>query len=203
MSKKRTRDPVQYGNKKYGRIAFGDLHVADPGSLASDCTSGAIVQAKDSRHYMSMDIDGVRKGWTVNRCPGTFEIICGDDVNPELLGCVIEARNGDVTIGAPNGNVRIYGINVDIMAKNGTDNKTGVINIESNEAVNIDTQTIDFKAKTGIRIFTPYTMELVANTTMKISTNFFDGLSAATSHKPSKTRPISKELHFNRSLYNN
>ena len=201
MSKKHTRDPVQFGNKKYGRIVFGDLHLADPGSLEADVTSGAMVQARDSRHYMTMDIDSVRTGWTVNRCPGTYEIVCADDVKPEEVGCVIEARNGDITIGAPNGNVRIYGINIDILAKNGVDNKTGVINIESNEAVNIETQKFDVKAKTGIRIFTPYTMEMIANTTMKMSSNFFDGLTTATTAKPSKTRPYSTQLHTDRMLY--
>ena len=201
MSKKQTRDSCQFGNKKYGRLCFGELHLNDPGSLDADVTSGAMIQARDSRHYVSMDIDGAREGWTVNRCPGTYEIICADDVDPEKIGCVIEAKNGDITIGAPNGNVRIYGINIDIMAKNGTDNKTGVINIESNEAVNIETQKVDIKAKTGVKVFTPFTMELAANTTMKISTNFLDGLTAATSNLPSKVRQYSTKLYEDRSIY--
>jgi hypothetical protein len=148
-----------------------------------------------------MDIDGPREGWTINRSPGPYQIVCADDVDPESVGFMLQCKNGDLVIGAPNGNVRIYGINVDIMAKNGTDNTTGVINIESNEAVNIETQKFDVKAKTGIRIFTPYTMELVANTVLKIKTNFFDGLSSASSTKPSKTRPLSTKEYFTGSLY--
>jgi hypothetical protein len=202
MSQKETRDPLQYGNKKYGRIMFGHLHLgANPKNKSSDCTSGVMLQAKDSRHYTTMDIDGPREGWTINRSPGPYQIVCADDVDPESVGFMLQCKNGDLVIGAPNGNVRIYGINVDIMAKNGTDNTTGVINIESNEAVNIETQKFDVKAKTGIRIFTPYTMELVANTVLKIKTNFFDGLSSASSTKPSKTRPLSTKEYFTGSLY--
>lgn len=201
MSKKETRDPLQFGNKKYGRIMFGHLHTANPKTKNSDCTSGVMLQAKDSRHYSSMDIDGPREGWTVNRCPGTYETVCADDVNPESVGYFLLCKNGDLVIGAPNGNVRIYGVNVDIIAKNGTDNKTGVINIESNEAVNIDTQKFDVKAKTGIRVFTPYTMELVANTVMKLRTNFLDGLSSASSIKSSKCRPLSTKEYQSGSLY--
>lgn len=201
MSKKQTRDPLQFGNKKYGRVMFGHLHPANLKNKESDCTSGVMLHAKDSRHYSSMDIDGPREGWTINRCPGTYETICADDVNPDGVGYLILSKNGDVVIGAPNGNVRIYGVNVDIIAKNGTDNKTGVINIESNEAVNIDTQKFDVKAKTGIRIFTPYTMEMVANTVMKIKTNFLDGLSSASSSKPSKSRTASTKEYLSGSLY--
>lgn len=202
MSKKETRDNIYWGNRKYGGVESGHLHLGNPNKrLPSNVTSGLMLHAKDSRHFTTMDIDGVREGWTVNRCPGTYEVVCADDVDPESVGFQIECKNGDIIIGAPNGNVRIYGINVDIMAKGGVDNTTGVINIESNEAVNIETQKFEVKAKTGIRIFTPYTMELIANTVLKVSTNFFDGLSCASSVKPSKSRPISTKEHFTRSIY--
>ena len=201
MAKKEVRDPLGLGNRKYGEIIFGHLHSAKNGSIKSDCTSGVYIHAKDSRHYTSLDIDGPREGWTVNRCPGVYQIHCGDDVDKESIGCYIQTKNGDLVIGAPNGNVRIYGINIDIIAKNGIDNTTGVINIESNEAVNIETQKFEVKAKAGIDIFTPFAMKIVANTTFKLSTNFFDGLSSATSTKPSKSRLISTGEHFTRSRY--
>lgn len=201
MAKKEVRDPLGLGNRKYGEVIFGHLHSAKNGSIKSDCTSGVYIHAKDSRHYTSLDIDGPREGWTVNRCPGVYQIHCGDDVDKESIGCYIQTKNGDLVIGAPNGNVRIYGVNVDIFAKNGTDNTTGVINIESNEAVNINTQKLDVQAKTGMRIFTPYTMELVANTALKIKTNFFDGLTASTNSQPSKSRLASRSKYLTGSLY--
>lgn len=202
MSQKETRDNLYWGNRKYGGVEIGHLHLANPKKkLPANVTSGLMLNAKDSRHFTTMDIDGIREGWTINRCPGTYEIVCADDVDSEKVGFELECKNGDIIIGAPNGNVRIYGINVDIMAKGGFDNTTGVINIESNESVNIVTQTFDVNAKTGIRIFTPYTMELVANTVLKVSTNFFDGLSSASSVKPSKSRVASTAQHLQRSIY--
>lgn len=191
MTAKQENQPLVWGNRNEGWIQSGYLNQADENSLESDCESGLHMQAKDSRHYCSMENDGPRPGWTINRCPGTYEIRCASDTDHESIGFYALCENGDVVIGAPNGNVRIYGVNIDILANRGSDNKTGVINIESNEAVNIRTQTLDVTAKTGARIFTPYTLDLVGNTTLNLVSNFVDSLSSATSSIGNKSNKLS------------
>jgi len=181
-------ETISYGNKD-GRIKFGHLHMENE-NLDSCVTSGVYLSAYDSRHYMSFDIDGHRKGWTLNSCPGSYQILCGEDIKKGDFGFFLLAENGDIVIRAPNGRVRISGLDVDIRA-DGPDNTRGSVNIDSNQSVNINTGIFDVKASVGAKIFTSATLSLIGNTSMKIVSNFVEGLSAATSTKPSKTFPDS------------
>ncbi len=187
-------ETISYGNKD-GRIKFGHLHMEND-NLDSCVTSGVYLSAYDSRHYMSFDIDGHRKGWTLNSCPGPYQIICGEDTKKGDFGFFLLAENGDIVIRAPNGRVRISGLDVDIRA-DGPDSTRGSVNIDSNQSVNINTGTFDVKASVGAKIFTSGTLSLIGNTSMKLVSNFVEGLSAATSTKSSKTAPDSTS-QFNR-----
>jgi len=187
-------ETISYGNKD-GRIQFGRLHM-ETDNLDSAVTSGVYLGAYDSRHYMTFDIDGHRKGWTLNRCPGSYEILCGSDTAERDIGFFLRSENGDIVISAPNGRVRISALDVDIRAT-GPDNTRGTINLDSNQSVNVNTGIFDVKATVGAKIFTPFTLSLISNTSMKLVSNFVEGLSAATSTTPSKTAPDST-FQFNR-----
>jgi len=76
---KANSEHLVYGNRQ-GQIEFGHLHQGLTGKPGADVTSGVFLQAADnSRHYMTMDIDGARAGWTSNRCPGPYQIWCASD----------------------------------------------------------------------------------------------------------------------------
>jgi hypothetical protein len=201
MSAKEERYPMTWGHANHGTITSGHLNLSDDNSLQSDVKSGLRLQARDSRHYMSMDVDGPREGWTLNRCPGTYQIRCATDVHPDSFGYYVDCENGDIVLNAGNGNIRLYGMNVIIHAKYGPDNTNGVIEIESNQKVNIDTQLLNIKAHSGVKIFTPYTMDLVANTTLNLISNFVDGLTSASSTKPNKANPLTTNKMFAASNY--
>ena len=193
--KKKNPEHIVYGNKD-GQIEFGHLHLAGEGGLSSDVTSGVYLQAYDSMHYMSMDIDGPREGWTLNRCPGPYEIISasnnagvvGSDTG---VGYFLLAENGDIVIRAPKGRIRLSALDIDIRA-DGQDNTRGSINLDSNQSVNIKTGSFDVIANTGAKIFTPKSLNLIANTSMGLVSNFINGLTAASSKKPSKSAPIAQ-----------
>ena len=196
---KKNPEHLTYGTKD-GQIEFGHLHLAGEGGLSSDVTAGVYLQAYDSRHYMSMDIDGPRAGWTLNRCPGPFQILCATDnagiVNPGPeawpgAGFFLLAEQGDIIIRAPKGRIRLSAMDIDIRA-DGPDNTRGSINIDSNQSVNIKTGIFDVIANTGARIFTPNSINLVANTCMNLVSPFVNGLTAASAKKPSKSAPKSQ-----------
>jgi hypothetical protein len=187
---KKNIDAIDYGNKD-GQISFGHLHLANAEGTNSDVTSDVMLQASDSRHYMTMDKDGKRKGWTLNRCPGVYEVKCGTDVKKNENAFFLMADNGDIVIHAPNGRIRMSAMDIDILA-HGPDNTRGTINIESNQSVNIKTGSFDLYASVGVRFFTPKSMNIVANTSMTLVSNFVNGLTAASKTKPSKSAPTTQ-----------
>jgi hypothetical protein len=179
-------DHIVYGNKD-GQIEFGKLHLSNT-DLDSNVTSGVYLQAYDSRHYMSMDVDGIRKGWTLNRCPGSYEILCGTETKERDLGFFLLSENGDIVIRAPKGRIRLSALDIDIRAT-GPDNTRGSVNIDSNQSVNIKTGTVDIQASVGMKLFTPHTINMIANTSMTMVSNFISGLTSASSSRPNKSAP--------------
>lgn len=206
MSEKQERASIEYGHRTNGTIRFGHLHLGSEGELKSDVKSGVMLQAFDSRHYMTMDNDGVRKGWTLNRCPGVYAIKCATDSagmvdSDDGIGFFLLSEKGDIVIRAPKGRIRLSAQDIDIRA-DGVDNTRGTINLDSNQSVNIDTVLFDVKASSGIRMFTPFTLDLVANTMMSFSTNFIRGLTSASTSKSDKLNPTTSIARQHKSHYN-
>ncbi len=195
---------LKYGTKD-GQIEFGHLHLGTEGDLKSDVTSGVMLQAYDSRHYMTMDIDGARKGWTINRSPGPTQTVCATDDagiigNEKGIGYFLLSENGDIVIRAPKGRIRMSALDIDIRAE-GQDNSRGTINLDSNQSVNVKTGTFDVQASVGARVFTPKTLDLVANTSLHLTANFVNAFSAASSTLGNKAFPLSTTEFKTKSLY--
>lgn len=190
---------VRYGTKD-GQLEFGHLHPSNAEATESDVTSGFFAQGYNSLHYMSMDIDGPRAGWTLNRSPGPYEVVSASSnagvVNAEGqtwpgVGFFLLSENGDIVIRAPKGRIRMSALDIDIRA-DGPDNTRGSINLDSNQSVNVKTGSFDVNASVGIRIFTPKSMNLIANTSMGLVSNFINGLTAASAKRSNKSAPKSQ-----------
>lgn len=179
MTSKKSKEELGYGNM-YGEIQFGHLNLAGTGSLGADTKSAVKLQAWDALHYVAMDMDGRRPGWTTNRCPGVWQVKCGDNRRPDDISAFIRAENGDVVIQAPNGRIRLQAKDIDIRAE-GEDNSRGIINIESNQAVKVKTGSFEVRASTGINMNTPFSINMVANASTTIVSNFITGLTSASS----------------------
>lgn len=201
---------IVYGNKK-GYIKFGHLHVGEANNgLASNVQSGVMLQAVDSRHYVTLDNDGNRKGWTLSRSPGPHLIKCAsdsagvmdsdDDLVSEGIGFLLLAEKGDIVIRAPKGRIRLSALDVDILAE-GYDNTRGNINIESNSSVNVKTPIFDVSADNKIRLFTPDSMNIIANTSLSFAANFMNGLSSASSLQSNKLKSNSTAEFSSKALY--
>lgn len=187
MAGKESKEELGYGNM-YGEIQFGHLHLAGTGGLGADTKSSVKLQAWDALHYMTMDMDGKRPGWTTTRCPGVWQVKCGDNRRPDDISAFIRAENGDIVIQAPNGRIRLQAQDIDIRAE-GEDNSRGVVNIESNQSVKVKTGTFDVRASVGIQMQTPFSISMVANASMSLISNFVDGLTSASSPLSGGIRP--------------
>ena len=187
---KETPESIQYGNR-FGNIFFGSLNLAGTGGLEADVLTGVTLQAFNSLHYVHMENDGIRKGWTMMRNPGVWEVKCGDTVNKGDIGAYVHVENGDLVLKAPNGRVRIQGVDIDLRA-DGTNEKTGYINIESNNTVSVKTGSFKVTAQNGVKLFSPQAVTLVSDTTIKFASNFVSGLASAANEFGAKAFPLSK-----------
>jgi hypothetical protein len=186
---KETFEALEYGNR-WGKVTFGSLNIAAGGGLESDVLTGIGLQAFDSLHYIHLENDGPREGWMLQRCPGVWEVKCADSREKGEIGASIHVENGDFVIKAPNGRIRLHALDIDIRA-DGFNEKNGVINIDSNNSVLVRTGKFNAHADNGISLFSPKTVTITSNTTLKLVANFISGLSSAASKFGAKAFPTS------------
>jgi len=174
MSKSKNYHTIRYGNKD-AEIKFGHIH------NDNEISSFSIRSGADPRHYMSMDATGNveqgRKGGTINRCPGTYQIKCGDDVRSGsedgMPAFYVECVNGDIIFSATRGRIKFQAENIEFLAS-GADNKNGVITIKSNEKVEIISKNVEVNASSVAKFFSSNTCKIVGNAVLDI----YGGLSA-------------------------
>jgi hypothetical protein len=175
----------------HGEIRFG--HVHEDNNLA-----GVLIRTGEDggRHYIQMDSTGDvnqgRKGCTMNVCPGSFAIKAGRDVVKETPAIYQYAENGDIIIGAPNGRIRIFAENIELIAS-GPDGKNGVITIDANEKVIVKAPTINIDSKVSTKIFSEKTTEVIGKAILNIYGGLIDCADGATKLKGSKGGSINEE----------
>ena len=172
MAKAENYHTIRYGNKD-GELKFGHIH------NDNEISAFMVRSGSDTRHYMSMDATGNegRKGGTINRCPGSYHIKCGDDVtsHPEdgTPAFYVECVNGDIIFSATRGRIKFQAENIEFLA-NGADNKNGVITLKSNEKVEIISKNVEVNASSVAKFFSSNTCKIVGNAVLDI----YGGLSA-------------------------
>lgn len=189
---KETFESLQYGNR-FGSIYFGSLNLAGTGGLESDVISGITIQANNSIHYVHMENDGPRKGWTLQRNPGVWEVKCADTVKDGEIGAMIHVENGDLVLKAPNGRIRLQAVDIDLRA-DGYNEKTGYVNIESNNTVRVRTGQFKVNSENGVSLFSPQAINIVSNTAMTLASNFVGGVTSAAAQVGGKAFPQSTAI---------
>jgi hypothetical protein len=189
---KETFEALEYGNR-WGKVYFGGLNLSGQGGLESDVLSGIGLQASNSLHYIQMENDGPRKGWTLQRNPGVWEVKCGDSVKEGEIGGYIQVENGDLVLKAPNGRIRLQAVDIDLRA-DGYNQKTGVINIDANAEVNIRTDKFKVTSENGISLFSPQAIDIVTNTAMNLAGNFVGGFTSAAAQLGAKALPVTSQV---------
>ena len=89
-------------------------------------------------HYFQMDKTGSsktspRKGGTIFRGPGAFQVRHGDGVEKEIPGVYIDSGNGDMIL-ISQGRIRLIAEDIDLIATGGG-GEHGVITVNANEKI--------------------------------------------------------------------
>ena len=170
-----------------GVMKFGAL------SPSGDVTASVQIVGLDGRHFISMDEDGKRKGWTTMNSPGAFQINAGEDLavnNPDAEGrknkvnqnaIFINAENGDVTIRARNGKLRLEGLDIEMVATGNA--PEGVLWARANETLKLDSKNITVDGKQSVKIVSTGLLVLTGLIGTQILSPLVNGVTAASAKK--------------------
>jgi hypothetical protein len=158
MAKSKNYETKTTGTKD-GQLTFGSIH-------SDQVKSSVMLQGQESLEYITIDQTAPRKRWMTSRCRGRYQVKCGDDIPKDELGMWFNADRSDILI-QTKGRLRLEAENIDIIAR-GPDPTKGIVNIISNESVNIETKKFTANANESISIFTDGTMQQSAINIMRI-----------------------------------
>lgn len=169
---------IKYGND-HGSIAFGKIH------KKADVTSDIMLAASDGEHFMSMDKDGQRTGWTTIMSPGNFQVECGSNREESDDACMINAKNGNIDIIATNGKIRLQATDIELIAVGGSVDK-GNIRVSATESFSVDAKKVLLSSKVNTKIASAGITEVVGNSCLKIYGSVIRGVSDACAVKDTK-----------------
>ena len=154
LTSKNNRGGDTPAKQNYTAIGLGN----DKGSFQSgrvhkqgDVTAGPGLYTPDGEHQLSLDIDGKRQGWTVSTSPGAFEVECGSKMEEAENSVIITAVNGDISIKATNGKIRLQGTDIELVAM-GEGQTKGNIKLTSSENVIVESKKVLVTAKTMYKL---------------------------------------------------
>lgn len=158
MTKSKNYETKRTGTKD-GQISFGHIH-------GDQVKSSIMLQGQESLEYISIDQTEPRKRWMTSRCRGRYQVKCGDDIPKDQVGMWFNADRSDILI-QTKGRLRLEAENIDLIAR-GPDASKGVINIISNESVNVETKKFTVNANESLSLYTDGEMQQTAINIMKI-----------------------------------
>lgn len=147
-----------------GELRFGDVHF-DGTKLAALIRNTNPSKASD--HFMAFGSSGKFSGSTWNVSPGAYQIICGT-TPVDGVSFVTYAKNGDMLIGAPNGRIRIFAKDIELIST-GDSNTTGFVQIAANGGIRINSRAnIDIEASSNINVAAEKQVQVVSPGNIKI-----------------------------------
>ena len=169
---------IGLGNDK-GSVKMGHVH------KQGDVTAGIGLYTPNAEHQLSLDIDGERPGWTVSTSPGAFQVECGSKMEEAENSVIITAVNGDISIVATNGKIRLQGTDIELTAV-GEGQTKGNIKLEATENVKIESKKVVVTAKTLYKLCTSGDAQIVANGVLEMYGSIIRGVTDAVAAKDSK-----------------
>ena len=193
MTKPTNKHPYRIGNE-HGEVRFG--HIIKEKQFAYYVRTGD----DGGRHYIRMrsngDVRQGQKGSTNFHSPGSHTINCGQDirgaksadggkiVNPPAYNLL--AQNGDVSIAAPNGTIRLSAQNIELIAT-GSDGRNGVIKINANEKIRIEAPDVEVTSSVSTKIVSANQVNVIGEGIMNVYGGLMDFADGATSMLGSKS----------------
>ena len=174
---------------KDGNLRFGHIH--------SDQTKSSIMmQGQGGLEFISIEQFGLRPGWIWSRCRGRYQIICGDNIQEEEVAFYLNSSGGS---GTSKGNIeirtkgtfKVEAENIQLIARGGGNNKNGIVTIQSNEKIALDSKQINIKAEEGLGLYSS-DLNTTAKNIMSMTAGCFQKLSSSNPKRSSL--PLSKRL---------
>ena len=154
-----------------GAITFGKL------SPKGDVTSSVAIEARDGRHFMCFDEDGPRTGYTLMSAPGSTFIHSGEDLSQEQQAVMILANNGDITLKAANGKIKLEALDIELIANGNSPN--GVIWANANETLKLDSKNVTIDGKQSLKIMTSGLLTMRGGLGTQMLSPLIEGISRA------------------------
>ncbi len=176
-----------------GVIKFGAM------SPEGDVTASVQIVGTDGRHFITMDEDGKRRGWTTMNAPGAFQINAGEDLavnNPDAEvrknqvqqnAIFINAENGDVVIKARNGRLRFEALDIEMVATGNA--PEGNVWVRANESLKLDAKNVTVDGKQSIRIVSTGLLVLSGLIGTQIFSPLVNGVTAASAKNILNLKP--------------
>jgi lipopolysaccharide assembly outer membrane protein LptD (OstA) len=175
---KKNYTAIRYGND-HGDITFGRI------SKQGDVTSDVSLQASEGTHYVTLDKDGPREGWTTIAAPANIQIDCGRTNEKKQDTFMLFAENGNIVIKADNGKIRFEANDIEFDIK-GDDGTEGNFKVFASESILFESKKVQVTAKNFIKLASPGKIELAANETLKLYGGVIRGVTDACSTRDSK-----------------
>ena len=193
MAQVENKHPFQLGTE-HGCIGIGVVN-----TYSNQIDACKISNGPDAgRHYIRLQETGSKedgsKGSTHIVCPGTFTALTGKDIvnyppgsnEPRGLNAIFfEAENGDIVLTAPRGKIKIAAEAIEIIAE-GSDGRTGVVDISADDKINLKTQIIDINSTVSTKIFSEDTVHVIGKSLLNIYGGLADFADGTTKHRRSK-----------------
>lgn len=173
MTKSKNYETKRTGTKD-GMVSFGHIH-------PDQVKSSVMIQGQESLEYIAIDQTEPRRRWMTHRCRGRYQVGCGDDIPKDQVGFWVNAESSDILI-QTKGRIRMEAENIDLIAR-GPDPSKGVINIQSNESVNVETKKFTVNANESIGLYTDGEMLQSAINIMKTYAGSFQKMTSMSAAK--------------------
>ena len=160
---------------KDGNVRFGHIH-NDQGK------SSIMLQGQGGLEYISIEQVGPREKWIWSRCRGRYQIICGDNIKKDDVAFYLNTSGGD---GFSKGNIeivtkgtfKVQAENIQLIAS-GNNNSNGVISLQSNEKIELESKQINIAAKEAMSLYAS-DLNTSASNIMKMTAGSYQKLSNA------------------------
>jgi uncharacterized protein (DUF2345 family) len=134
---------------------------------------------------MTLEKAGQRKGHTIMNSPGDTVIKAGEKNVESQTTIYVEAVNGDIVLNARNGKIRMNAKDIELTASGETGNK-GNVTVTATENIKLESKKFLVNASNFLRLSSPGTVELAANSGMIIYASLIRGVTDAVAIKDSK-----------------
>ena len=156
-----------------GSITFGKL------SPKGDVTSSVAIEARDGRHFMCFDENGDRTGYTSLSSPGATFITTGDDLTQQQQAVMILAKNGDITLKAANGKIKLEALDIELIANGNAPH--GVLWGNATETLKLDSKNVTIDGKQSCKVMTSGLLTIRGSLGTQMLTPLLEGVSCAMS----------------------